>query len=51
MHPGLCSNHGSEAEVLDVMFSFVVDLANNFDFDYRLTNPFFCPFLYIYNST
>ena len=31
MDPGLGSNNDSERQVLDVMFSFVMDLANNFD--------------------
>ena len=31
MDPGLGSNNDSERQVLDVMFSFVTDLTNNFD--------------------
>ena len=31
MDPGLGSNQDSKREVLDVMFSFVMDLADNFD--------------------
>ena len=31
MDPDLGCNHGSRHEVLDVMFLFIVDLANNFD--------------------
>ena len=31
MDRGLGSNHDSKREVLDVMFSFVMDLADNFN--------------------
>ena len=31
MDPGLGGNHDSKREVLDVMFSFVMVLADNFD--------------------
>ena len=48
MDPGLGNNHDSKREVLDLMFSFVMDLADNFDaFLTSKVNPSFsktsCP--------